>query len=148
MKLMRWDETLAKLPGDYAKGFEFFLKEKLFKEGKEESSLENYFYDIKQYVEFLEMNTQRTDINFGASRDAALSYLAHLRNSDIKGKTFNPKVAALKSFFGCLENEGLVKENHWRKIKCKKHESERPAQYLNPILRQYILEKAKMEGIK
>jgi integrase/recombinase XerD len=91
-----------------------FLKYLEVEKGFSHNTLEAYKNDLNQLAGFLEESgiTPWEDFN----RQAVLSYLTNLKERRYAATTVARKVAAIKSFFGFLVAEGLVKENPTREV--------------------------------
>jgi integrase/recombinase XerD len=87
--------------------------------GFSRNTIEAYENDLNQLVGFLEEEAAKG----GAikpwtafDRQSILSYLTNLKERRYAATTVARKVAAIKSFFGFLATEGLVKENPTRDV--------------------------------
>jgi integrase/recombinase XerD len=91
-----------------------FLKYLEVEKGFSHNTLEAYKNDLNQLAGSLEESgiTSWEDFN----RQSVLSYLTNLKERRYAATTVARKVAAIKSFFGFLVAEGLVKENPTREV--------------------------------
>lgn len=81
-----------------------------FRKGLDEKTLKAYRIDLKQYFEFVD--SEEPD------KEQLEGYITTLHKS-YKQKTVKRKIAALKAFYNFLEEEELIAENPFRKIRVK-----------------------------
>jgi len=95
-----------------------FLNYLTVEKGFSRNTTEAYKNDLNQLVGFLEEEAKGgTVLPWTAfDRQAVLSYLTNLKERRYAATTVARKVAAIKSFFGFLVAEGLVKENPTRDV--------------------------------
>lgn len=76
----------------------------------DEKTLKAYRIDLRQYFEFIQFdNPTKTDIEH---------YITNL-HKNYKQKTVKRKIASVKAFYNYLEDEELINDNPFRKIKLK-----------------------------
>lgn len=76
----------------------------------DEKTLKAYRIDLRQYFEFVQIdNPLKTDIEY---------YITNL-HKNYKQKTVKRKIASVKAFYNYLEEEELINDNPFRKIKLK-----------------------------
>lgn len=88
-----------------------FLKYLKVEKGYSENTLEAYRNDLTQVMEFMESKSSTQgllprweDLN----RDSLISYMLHLKEKEYSSATVARKIAAIKSFFGFLLEEGRL----------------------------------------
>lgn len=77
-------------------------------------TLKAYRIDLRQYFSFLDQNEPEKEILEGYITDLHKKY---------KQKTVKRKLASVKAFYNYLEEEGIIDENPFRKIRVKFKES-------------------------
>jgi integrase/recombinase XerD len=92
-----------------------FLK---VEKGFSQNTIEAYRNDLNQLVSFLEEAAKGGTITpwTAFDRQSVLSYLTNLKERRYAATTVARKVAAIKSFFGFLVAEGLLKDNPTRDV--------------------------------
>lgn len=86
------------------------FKKYLISEERSEGTIEKYLRDVRKFAEWLE--TQ--DLFFSLSKEAAAAWKQSLLEQHYKPVTVNSMIAALNSFFRCInrtECMGQVSEN-------------------------------------
>lgn len=86
-----------------------FLNYLRVEKGFSENTIAAYRNDLSQLSAFCE-STNRNSLS-AFDRQALLSFLLHLKERNYAATTLARKVAATKSFFNFMTNEGKVKEN-------------------------------------
>lgn len=89
-----------------------YIKHCHYHKNLDEKTLKAYRIDLKQYYEFFE------NFNVGITRDGVSNYLTFLHES-FKPKTVKRKLASIKAFLNYCEDEGLLKETPFRRMKIK-----------------------------
>ena len=89
-----------------------FLKFLTAEKGFSGNTREAYANDLNQLREFLESRANRTPAAWElVSRDNLSAYILSMRDRDYAATTIARKIAALKSFFSFLSDEGVLKED-------------------------------------
>lgn len=92
--------------------------------GLSENTLSAYLEDLLQYVEFLKtMQVYSWD---EVMRGQAISYVIYMRDLGLKSTSIGRKVAALKTFFRFLTQEGILKIDPTVDIELPKQEDKLP----------------------
>lgn len=87
-----------------------YLEHCEYRKELDEKTLKAYRIDLRQYFEFVQIdNPLKTDIEH---------YITNL-HKNYKQKTVKRKIASVKAFYNYLEEEELIIDNPFRKIKLK-----------------------------
>lgn len=86
-----------------------------FHKSLDEKTLKAYRIDLKQYYEFFEI------FSIGFTREGVSNFLMFL-HGNFKPKTVKRKIASIKAFLNYCEDEDLLEENPFRRMKIKYNE--------------------------
>lgn len=87
-----------------------------------DKSIKAYKIDLQQFLAHTEKYDVRT-IDVKISKEIIKTFIQNLFQKNYKDKSIKRKIATLKSFFNYLENEEIIEDNPFRKLKFKIRES-------------------------
>ncbi|WP_406841784.1 tyrosine-type recombinase/integrase [Lactococcus lactis] len=95
-----------------------------------EHSIRAYKSDLDQFLQFNSINVEE--------------YITHLSKQNIKSKTLKRKIATLKTFFRYLENQEVISENPFYKLRFHFRDEKKLPKIITPadlkIIYSYLLE--------
>jgi integrase/recombinase XerD len=112
--MLKYIKSPTQRGGAVKEAIDKFLNYLKVEKGFSQNTIEAYRNDLNQLVSFLEESGITSWTAF--DRQAILSYLTNLKERRYAATTVARKVAAIKSFFGFLVAEGMIKDNPTRDV--------------------------------